>query len=217
MWKMERKRSASQRAAGSSGRTEEAGKEREEEPLCLVLKFPRGSKRVRGGAILKECLQLETEEQVLEGLLQINESVYPRILDDWKQGVAYIRKLWKKHQSSVAVCSVIIHLLSKLLPLITCSSHVSSSIEFLLSLVHHGTCRVYTCLLTSPPSIPLFLLLLSSLLLSLLLLLLLQSLLKLQPSVCTAGQVSTQCSLRRCANFVYTLTTPTLYCSCVSS
>ena len=89
---------------------------------------------------MTDCLQLETEEQVLEGLLLINESVYPRILDDWKQGVVYLRKLWKKHQSNVSVCSVIIHLLSKLLPLVTCSSHASSSEEFLLSLVHHGTC-----------------------------------------------------------------------------
>ena len=132
---MERKRTASQRSTATTA--EEVDKSREEEPLRAVLKHPRTSKRARGG-VLKECLQLETADQVLENLLHINESMHTRMLDDWKQTVACLKKLWKKYRSSASVCSVIIHLVSKLLPSVTPTSNVTNSEEFIVSLVHHG-------------------------------------------------------------------------------
>ena len=133
--KMERKRTSTQRSTATTA--DEVDKPREEESLRTLLKHPRTSKRARGG-VLKECLQLETADQVLENLLHVNESVHSRMLEDWKQTFACFKKLWKKYRSSMSVCSVIIHLVSKLLPSVTPISNVTNSEEFILSLVHHG-------------------------------------------------------------------------------
>lgn len=145
--RIERKRSSRHRSPVAV--LEEPDKPREEEPLRVVLKYPRTAKRVRGG-VLKECLQLETADQVLETLLQINESLYCRILDDWKQSMVWFKKLWKKHRSSVSVCSVIVHLISKLLPLATCTPHVSNSEEFVLSFARHGMVCIKCITFDSP-------------------------------------------------------------------
>lgn len=129
-----RKRTVSQRQAGS--RTEIIDGKQEEEPLRVVLKLPVASKKVKG-SIFSDCMHLETAEYVLETLLMINETTYPQLIEDWDKGMAHLKKLWSKYSNNIAIGSVLLKLLSRLLPLVT-SSISRDTQTFLLSLVNNG-------------------------------------------------------------------------------
>ena len=66
-------------------------------------------------SLLDAVLELETQDEVLEQLLQINEqneAVLSRAGEaDMTSSVKAIGKLWKKHESSVPVCSVLVRTL----------------------------------------------------------------------------------------------------------
>ena len=128
------KRSSSQRPSSFVKTSTE--KDEEGSQLKLVLKLPITDKKAREVSILEECLASETADIVLENLLQINDSVYPSILDNWEIVLKTIKELWQKYQSNSTVCSVIVNILTKLLPHVTCLSRDHHN--FLLSLLNHG-------------------------------------------------------------------------------
>ena len=128
------KRSSSQRPSSFVKTSTE--KDEEGSQLKLVLKLPITDKKAREVSILEECLASETADIVLENLLQINDSVYPSILDNWEIVLKAIKELWQKYQSNSTICSVIVNILTKLLPHVTCLSRDHHN--FLLSLLNHG-------------------------------------------------------------------------------
>ena len=130
-----RKRTASQRATGS--KTETSDSKQEEEPLRVVLKLPVSSKRLKGSSVFSDCLQLETPEYVLEMLLMINDATYPQMIEDWDKEMTQLKKLWNKYSDNVAIGSVLLKLLSRLLPLVT-SSLSRDTRAFLLSLLNNS-------------------------------------------------------------------------------
>ena len=128
------KRSSSQRPSSFVKTSTE--KDEEGSQLKLVLKLPITDKKAREVSILEECLASETADIVLENLLQINDSVYPSILDNWEIVLKAIKELWQKYQNNSTICSVIVNILTKLLPHVTCLSRDHHN--FLLSLLNHG-------------------------------------------------------------------------------
>ena len=128
------KRSSSQRPSSFVKTSTE--KDEEGSQLKLVLKLPVTDKKAREVSIFEECLASETADIVLENLLQINDSVYPSILDNWEIVLKAIKELWQKYQSNSTICSVIVNILTKLLPHVTCLSRDHHN--FLLSLLNHG-------------------------------------------------------------------------------
>ena len=130
-----RKRTASQRATGS--KTETSDSKQEEEPLRVVLKLPVSSKRIKAASVFADCLQLETAEYVLETLLMIGDAVYPQLVEDWDKGMVQLKKLWNKYSDNFSIGSVLLKLLSRLLPLAT-SSLSRDTQAFLFSLLNNS-------------------------------------------------------------------------------
>ena len=120
------KRTATER---DSVQTEETQQERD----VLVLKLP--SKRERGSSVLRECLTLEDDETIIENLLLINESTFPRILQSLDMTMISLKDLWEKYQTNLPICTIIVNILGKLLPQVTCLSNDHQ--KFLLSLLSH--------------------------------------------------------------------------------
>ena len=130
-----RKRAASQRATGS--KTETLDSKQEDEPLRVVLKLPVSSKRLKASSVFSDCLQLETPEYVLETLLMISDAMHPQLIEDWDKGMAQFKKLWNKYSDNFSIGSVLLKLLSRLLPLVT-SSLSRDTQAFLLSLLNNS-------------------------------------------------------------------------------
>lgn len=137
------KRSSSQRPSSFVKTSTE--KDEEGSQLKLVLKLPVTDKKAREVSIFEECLASETADIVLEILLQINDSVYPSILDNWEIVLKAIKELWQKYQSNSTICSVIVNILTKLLPHVTCLSRDHHN--FLLSLLNHDSREVQSLVL----------------------------------------------------------------------
>lgn len=103
-------------------------------PLKIALKPPTPD--VKSAAIFEECLNLETVDCTVKTLLQLNDSVYPRILEDWGRSGEGIQKLWTKYCEDTSVCSILINIMTKLLPHVKDISQDHQT--FLLSLINHG-------------------------------------------------------------------------------
>ena len=140
MEKSRRKRTVTERIPPSAVVVED--EEEVQRPLKLALKLSVPD--IKSAAIFEECLNLETTEYVVKTLLQLNDSVYPRILEDWKKGLEGIQKLWHKHSDHASICYILINVLMKLLPQIDDLSHDHQT--FLLSLINHGMCVNYVIL-----------------------------------------------------------------------
>lgn len=117
-----RKRTASERPSTS---TEVAGSgaSSAQKQAKLVLKPPQFITEAKAkklivqsfSSLLEAVLELETQDEALEQLLQINErneAVLNRAEEaDMTSSVKVIGKLWKKLESSVPVCSVLVRTL----------------------------------------------------------------------------------------------------------
>lgn len=104
--------------------------ERQKQLPPVVLK----SKRDKNDVIflIQESLSLDDEESVIENLLLIDTST---AVPSFYEVMELIKQLWKKYQNKLTVCTIIINLLTKLLPLITNLSHDHQM--FVSSLIAH--------------------------------------------------------------------------------
>lgn len=116
-------------------RTRTAVESVREQERRVVLKLSVHSDSKNPLLLLEEANNCEEAETVLETLLQIEESVYPRILAALDDVLVLIKRIWQTHRSNIEICSVIVNMLGKLLPLVTCLSHDQQT--YLASLIEH--------------------------------------------------------------------------------
>ena len=129
---MSKKRTASQRVPAIV----ETKQETAQKPLKLVLKPPPEAKRARLSSLLEQCLHSETADQVLEHLLQINETQFPLLVENLEQSIGRLKQLWRVHESNAPICSVVARLTAELA--LRADSLPSDLREFVLSLIKHG-------------------------------------------------------------------------------
>ena len=132
MEKSRRKRTVTERIQPSATVVEEG--EDVQRPLKLALKLSVSD--VKSAAIFGECLNLETADYVVKTLLQLNDSVYPRILEEWSKAMEGIQKLWSKYSDHTPIRCILINVMTKLLPQVESLSQDQQT--FLLSLINHG-------------------------------------------------------------------------------
>ena len=107
-------------------------------------------------SLLEGALQLETAEEVLEQLLQVNgqsEPVLSRAGEaDMTSSIKLIGKLWKKFESSVSVCCVLVRtlvLVTRRAKGFTKEAGLHGNVQTLsLSMIEHGgsSSNVYMCI-----------------------------------------------------------------------
>ena len=156
-----RKRAASQRPS-TAVETQEDGPSQKRAKLVLKPPPQLSSKRPQLTSSLEDCLDLETAEEVLGHLLELNESSISSMTGELDASLQVFQKLWRTYESHVTICSVVTHLLGRLVARVLEGGRkeLPEALQlFLLSTVEHGAfsaaARVAAvCANSTPPPPP---------------------------------------------------------------
>ena len=114
----------------------EEDKEELEEEEDLILKLKPAKKDLKDPLqLLEEACSAEEEDHVLETLLQLEDSVYSRVLPSLDEALTLIKRIWKSRQNNIEICGVLVNTLCRLLPLVTCLSRDQQ--HQIVSLIEH--------------------------------------------------------------------------------
>ena len=96
----------------------------------IILKSKRDKKDVI--FLIEESLARDDEDSVIDNLLVVDIAT---VLHSFDEIMDIIKQLWKKYQNKLTICTIIINVLTKLIPLVTNLSKDHQM--FILSLITH--------------------------------------------------------------------------------
>lgn len=133
-----RKRTLSQRSKA----LEIPEKDETEKQLKLVLKPSNARQAETSVSVLRGCIEVPEEGEVVEGLLLTSQLMVP---EEWGEIQELIKQLWHKYESNAVICSVLLNLMMRMiqqqsaLPATSQQLYLSASfLNFVLSIFNNG-------------------------------------------------------------------------------